>query len=152
MRSFSIGRGARTAVLVLAAAALSACGLFGHRGKSDVVTQASNIPASFDVTLLADKDNQFDFDGAPLTTDDLKSALRYRQEENLPVSTVLLKRGEKQKIKAEHQVALARVAYQLKFRAFFEDDGVISELQARAKDETEAGKTDAAKTEPAKKD
>ena len=97
--------------------------------------QASNIPTAFDVTLLADKDGQFDFDGAPLTTEDLKGAFRYRQEESLPMATVLLKRGEKQKIKKEHISALARVAQEMKFRAYMlEADGKISELQVRGQD------------------
>ena len=147
MRSFTIGGSARLAVLMTAVVALSACGLFHHGAKPDVV-QAANIPSSFDVTILADKDNQFDLEGAPLTSEDLKSALRYRQEESLPMSTILLKRGEKQKIKAEHQVALARLAFQLKVRAFFEDDGVIAELQARVK---EGEAEPAAAPEPAKK-
>jgi hypothetical protein len=93
------------------------------------VAQAPNIPATFDVTLLADKDNQFDFDGAPLTPEDLRGAFRYRIEEHLPMSTVLLKRGEKQKIKKEHMSTLARIALEMKFKAFvLENDGAISQL------------------------
>ncbi|HEY6543449.1 MAG TPA: hypothetical protein VIZ64_00940, partial [Dokdonella sp.] len=77
----------------------------------------------------------FDFDGAPLTEEDLKSALRYRQEESLPVATVLLTRGEKQKVKSEHLVSLARVAFQLKINAYVQaKDGTISEVRAQVKD------------------
>lgn len=135
MRSFTIVRSTRLAALVLAAAAMSACSWFGGGSKSaGVVKQASNIPAGFDVTLLADKDNQFDLDGAPLTTQDLESAFRYRQEEKLPLSTVLLKRGEKQKVKKDHEAALVRIASQMRFKAYVEEgDGVISELQAEGK-------------------
>ena len=122
----------RIGVLVLLAAVVAACG--GRRAKQDHVQQAANIPAAFDVTLLADKDNQFDFDGAPLTAEDLKSAFRYRQEENLPMSTVLLKRGDKQKIKAEHLVALARIAFEMKFNAYMLDnDGQFAEVRAQVK-------------------
>lgn len=110
---------------------LCACG--GGRTRSDVATIPANVPASFDVTLLADEEGQFDFDGAPLTAEDLKSALRYRKEESLPVDTVLLKRGEKEKIKGEHLGALARIAYELGIKAYFEDDGEISELRVQAK-------------------
>ncbi len=106
---------------------------WGGRTRPDVATTPANVPASFDVTLLADEDGQFDFDGAPLTAEDLKSALRYRKEESLPVDTVLLKRGEKEKIKDEHLGALARIAYELGINAFFEDDGEISELRVQAK-------------------
>lgn len=135
MRSFTIVGSAKAAVLMLAFAALPACGLFGGGSKSDgVVKQASNIPTGFDVTVLADKDNQFDYDGAPLTSQDLQSAFRYRQEEKLPMSTVLLKRGEKQKVKKEHEAALVRIAGQMGVKAYVEDgDGLISELQASGK-------------------
>ena len=124
----------------------------GGRVNKDLVTQAANIPSSFDVTLVADKDNQFDYDptggtnGAPLTEEDLKSALRYRKEQNLPCATVIVKRGEKERIKNEHIVALARVAYQLKMRAFMQaKDGTISELVAQAKEPDNAAKTDSGK-------
>jgi hypothetical protein len=125
------------ALIGVAVIALSAC---GGRVSKDLIAQAPNIPSSFDVTLIADKDNQFDYDpeggtnGVPLTEEDLKSALRYRKEQNLPCSTVLVKRGEKERIKNEHIVSLARVAYQLKMRAFMQaKDGTISELVAQPK-------------------
>lgn len=93
----------------------------------------ANVPDTFDVTLLADKDGQFDFDGAPLTSEDLKSALRYRQELALPVATVLLKRGEKEKIKGDHIGALARIAHELGIKAYLEEGSTISELRVRVK-------------------
>lgn len=133
MRRESVGTILRLAALALVTIGVAACG----RGdvRPDQVQQAENIPASFDVTLLADKDNQFDFDGAPLTEEDLKSAFRYRQEESLPMSSVLLKRGEKQKVKGEHLVSLARVAYQLKINAYVQNkNGEISEVRAQVKD------------------
>jgi hypothetical protein len=124
-----------TALLALAFV-VAAC---GGRVNKDLVTQAANIPSSFDVTLIADKDNQFDYDGAPLTEEDLRSALRYRKEQNLACATVIVKRGEKERIKNEHIIALARVAYQLKMRAFMQaKDGTISELVAQAKSDENA--------------
>ena len=129
--------------LVALAFVVAAC---GGRVNKDLVAQGSNIPTSFDVTLIADKDNQFDYDGAPLTEEDLRSALRYRKEQNLPCSTVLVKRGEKERIKNEHIIALARVAYQLKLRAFMQaKDGTISELVAQAKTDENAKPADAGK-------
>jgi hypothetical protein len=118
--------------LMVLAVLLAACG--GGRTKGDVV-QAANVPPSFDVTILAEKDNQFDYEGAPLTEEDLKSALRYRKEQNLPVTTVLMKRGEKQKIKNEHIVSLARIAYQMNIKAYMQEKGgEISEIRAQLKD------------------
>ena len=145
MRNLSCKRIAWLAALLCATAlVLSAC---GSRGVSkDLVTQGSNIPESFDVTLIADKDNQFDYEGAPLTEEDLRSALRYRKEQNLPVATVLVKRGEKERIKNEHIVSLARVAFQLNIRAFMQaKDGTITELRAQAKEDESAPKPEPAK-------
>jgi len=125
---------ARLFALALSAVLLVACG--GRATRPDDVVQAADIPSSFDVTILADKDSQFDFNGAPLTSEDLKSAFRYRLEENLPMATVLLKRGEKQKVKKEHVVAFARIAYEMKFKAYVEEkDGTISQVLARTRDE-----------------
>ena len=124
----------RAAALAAAAAFLAAC----HGGAKNVAAdkvRAENVPASFDVTLQAAKDNQFDYDpqggnnGAPLTVEDLRGALRYRLEEHLPVHTVLLKRAEKQRITKEHIAYLARIAQEMHFTAYMlEKDGGISEL------------------------
>jgi len=142
MRHLSGRRIVTWAALALFALALGAC---GGRVNKELIAQGSNIPPSFDVTLIADKDNQFDYDpaggsnGAPLTEEDLRSALRYRKEQNLPCTTVIVKRGEKERIKNEHIVSLARVAYQLKMRAFMQaKDGTISELVAQAKTDENA--------------
>lgn len=144
MRHLSGRRVVTWAALAFVAFALAAC---GSRVNKDLLTQASNIPPSFDVVLIADKDNQFDYDptggtnGAPLTEEDLRSALRYRKEQNLACTTVIVKRGEKERIKNEHIVSLARVAYQLKMRAFMQaKDGTISELLAQAKEDENAPK------------
>ncbi|MEP7044916.1 MAG: hypothetical protein ABI843_17770 [Dokdonella sp.] len=138
----------KAGALALTMASMAAC----HRGasKSDIV-QAANIPAGFDVTILSEKDSQFDFDGAPLNAQDLQSAFRYRQEEKLPMATVLMKRSEKQKVKSEHIIALARIAYVMKFQAYVDDDGVISEIRAQAKEaEAEPAKVEPHKGEHAK--
>ncbi|MCK9538569.1 hypothetical protein [Dokdonella sp.] len=130
MRRFRFGPSWRLVAGALLLLLLAACG-GGGAVKPDA-TQAANIPTSFDVTLLADKDGQFDFDGAPLTTEDLKSAFRYRLEEKLPMSTVLLRRGEKQKVRKQHLSALARIAMEMNFKAYvLESNGQIAELQAR---------------------
>ena len=131
MRSLTIGSILKFVSLALATLMLAAC--FGGRAKRDVV-QSADTPSAFDVTLIAAKDNQFDYDGAPLTEEDLKSALRYRQDESLPIATVILKRGEKEKIKKEHIISLARVAYLMHFKAYMvEKDGQISQILAQAK-------------------
>lgn len=141
-----MGTSFKLVTLALATLLLVACGR--DRTRADVV-QSASIPAGFDVTVIAAKDNQFDFDGAPLTAEDLKSAFRYRQEQSLPMSTVLLERGEKEKVKAEHLTALARIAYQMKFKAFVkEKNGQISELRAQLKEPEKKSGT----SEPSRKD
>jgi len=125
----------RAAALAAAAAILAACHGGGGRNIAPDKVNAGSGPATFDVTLVAAKDNQFDYDpqggdnGAPLTVEDLRGALRYRIEEHLPVQTVLLKRGEKQRVNKEHLAYLLRVAQEMKFKAYMlEKDGGISEL------------------------
>ena len=94
-------------LFLLAALALSAC---GGRARPDHVA-APDIPQSFDVTLVADKDGQFDLDGATLSEEDVKGALRYRRDQNNAAQTVLLKRGEKQKVTGRHITGLARIGF-----------------------------------------
>ena len=105
---------------------LSACG----RGtRADAQRESENAPKTFDVTLVAEKDEQFDYEGVPLTAQDLRAALNYRKEQSLPMSTVLLKRGEKARIKKTHIVALARIAVALGFTAYIDNDGTINEIR-----------------------
>jgi len=139
MRSTSFSSLFRAVALAAAAAVLAACH-GGARNVSPDKVRAENVPANFDVTLVAAKDNQFDYDpdggnnGAPLTVEDLRGAFRYRLEEHLPLQTVLLKRGEKQRVTKEHIAYLLRVALEMKFKAFIlEKDGGVSELVANGR-------------------
>lgn len=118
------------ALLVVAVLLLAGC--FG-RTKKDEQFNAGDVPASFDVTLVAAKDNQFDYQDAPLTAEDLRSAFRYRKDESQPLTTVLIKRGEKQKVKDEHIVALARMAHDLGFKAYVQDKDGTSEIRTSVK-------------------
>jgi hypothetical protein len=58
------------------------------------------------------------------------------------MATVLLKRGEKEKIKNEHIVALARIAFTMKFKAYIEEKGEIAEVRAEAKQPDAPAKPD----------
>lgn len=97
--------------------------------KTDANLAPVVLPASFDVTLVAAKERQFDYLDVPLTAEDLRAALNYRKEQALPMATVLLKRGEKVKVKDEHIVELARIAIALGFTAYVEEDGEINEIR-----------------------
>ena len=123
----------RTRLLVVAlfGAALAACGGRDEikKGTSDIAT--STAPTTFDLTVAAEKDNQFDLDGATLTGEDLRGHIRYRNEPgHQPVHTILLKTGEKEKIKNTHVAALASIARDLKLEAYVRDnDGHLKVIQ-----------------------
>ncbi|MEZ5462135.1 hypothetical protein [Dokdonella sp.] len=102
--------------------------------KTDATMAPVNIPASFDVTLLAAKEYQFDYQDVPLTQESLRAALNYRKDQSLPMSTVLLKRGEKQKVTDRHIAELAQISVALGFTAFVQDDDEINEIRTTIKD------------------
>jgi hypothetical protein len=132
MRLFVSIRAMRLLALVMAVVVLGACA----RGtRSDAARAPVNAPATFDVTLIATKDGQFDYLDAPLTPQDLRAALNYRKEQSLPMATVLLKRGEKEKVKDVHIVALARIAVALGFAAYVMEDGEINEIRTTTTNE-----------------
>jgi hypothetical protein len=122
----------RLLALILSVFVLGAC-TGGTR--TDAVKAPVDAPASFDVTLIAAKEGQFDYLEVPLTAQDLRAALNYRKEQALPMSTVLLKRGEKDKVKDVHIVGLARIAVALGFTAFVEEDGEINEIRTTTAEE-----------------
>jgi len=131
MRSEFLSQASRLTALAVVVALVAAC---GGRAKPDSVTRAVDVPAQFDVVLVAEKDTQFDYLDAPLTAEDLRSALRYRMEESLPMNTVLLKRGEKERVRDAHIVAVARMAVEMKFKAYVQEKkGEINEIRTTVK-------------------
>jgi hypothetical protein len=93
---------------------LAAC---AGRARPNTVA-APDVPASFDMTVRADKDGQFDLDGATLTAEDLLSHLNYRKESGQGVQTLLLRPGEKQKVTDRHIGQIYRIHAELKIRTF----------------------------------
>ena len=127
----------RLLALVVLTLILAACA----RGtRTDAARAAVNAPSTFDVTLVAEKEGQFDYQDVPLTPQDLRAALNYRKEQGLPMKTLLLKRGEKNRIKDTHIVALARIAVALGITAYIDEKGEINEIRATTKAEPEPGK------------
>ncbi|TAH40142.1 MAG: hypothetical protein EYC71_14040 [Gammaproteobacteria bacterium] len=116
----------RLFAMACALALVSACagGRLTEKNMAPVIA-----PQTYDVILTAAKEGQFDYMEAPLTPADLRAALNYRKEQNLPMKTVLLKRGEKARIKDTHIVALARIAVALGFTAYLQDDNEINEIR-----------------------
>ena len=134
MWQLEIPRPLRLLALVVLAVVVAAC---SRDSRSDAARGPVVTPASYDVTLIAEKDGQFDYQDVPLTAQDLRAALNYRKEQGLPMKTLLLKRGEKNRIKDSHIVALARIAVALEFTAYLEEKGEINEIRATTKAEPE---------------
>jgi hypothetical protein len=101
-------------------ALMSACG--GRDAIKNGTTEAADVPSSYDLTVKADKDGQFDFDGATLTAEDLRGHIRYLSEVGKPVHAILLSPGEKEKVKNTHVAALAGICRDLKITAYVQDN------------------------------
>jgi hypothetical protein len=128
MKNVYILRMLRVASLALMLALLAACG--GHDAIKNGTSDVSNGPASYDLTVAADKDGQFDFEGATLTREDLGGHIRYLAEIGKPVHTLLLKPGEKQKIKNTHVAALAGLCRDLHINGYvLDNDGHLKVIQ-----------------------
>ena len=116
MQNFS--KTLRIVAIALFIAVLAACGRDDiKKGTKD----AENVPASYDLSVKADKDGQFDFDGATIDRETLRGHVRYLNESGRPVHTILLHAGEKEKIKEAHIAALAGIARDLKVTAYVKD-------------------------------
>lgn len=122
-------RGAQVLVVALLFALLGACGRNAiSTGTSDITV--ADAPATYDLTVAADKDAQFEYEGATLSREDLAGHIRYLTEIGKPVHTILLIPGEKQKIKNEHVAALAGICRDLKISGYVRDnDGRLKVLQ-----------------------
>ena len=130
MRKLFIFRGGQALLIALLLALLAACGGRDaiNKGTSDVAV--ANSPTSFDLTVAADADNQFEYQGATLTREDLAGHIRYLAETGKPVHSILLTTGEKQKIKNEHVAALASICRDLKISGYVRDnDGHLKVIQ-----------------------
>jgi hypothetical protein len=117
MQNFS--KTLRIAAIALFIAVLAAC------GRNDIKNGTKDIdspPVSYDLSVKADKDGQFDFDGATLTPEDLRGHIRYLAETGKPVHAILLTRGEKEKVKNTHVAALASISRDLKITAYVTDN------------------------------
>jgi hypothetical protein len=121
MRKFHFYRRLQIALIALLIGLLAACG--GRDDlKKDATDVTSDAPVSYDLTVAADKDGQFDFDGASLAAEDLRGHIRYLNESGHPVHTILLKRGEKEKIKNTHVGVLAGISRDMKITAYVQDN------------------------------
>ena len=119
MYKFPVVKSFRIFAIGLLIALMAACG--GHAIKNGT-TDAADVPQAYDLSIKADKDGQFDFDGATLTAEDLRGHIRYLTEVGKPVHAILLTRGEKEKITNVHIAALASICRDLKIIAYVKDN------------------------------
>ena len=122
MRTYPVSSIARTFAVAVLVASLAACG-----GRDEIKQGTTEVnaaaPTQYDLTLRADKDGQFDFDGATLTAEDLRSHIRFRNEPgHQPVKTILLKPGEKENIKNVHVATIASICRDMKITGYVEDN------------------------------
>jgi hypothetical protein len=110
----------QSALLALALVALAACGR--DNIKAGATSDPKTSPTQYDLVVRADKDGQFDLDGATLDVQTLRDHIRYRNEDSQPVHTILLKRGEKQKVTNQHVAGLAGITRDLKAEAYVLDN------------------------------
>ena len=120
MYKFSGVKGFRIFAIALLIGLLAACG--GGRAIKEGTTDATDVPQAFDLSIKADKDGQFDFDGATLSPEDLRGHIRYLSEVGKPVHAIMLTRGEKEKITNVHIAALASICRDLKIIAYVKDN------------------------------
>jgi len=121
MQNFHFSRTLRIAVIASLIGLLAACG-GRDEIKNNTTDAAADAPSSYDLTVAADKDGQFDFDGASLAAEDLRGHIRYLNESGHPVHSILLKRGEKEKIKNTHVGVLAGISRDMKITAYVQDN------------------------------
>lgn len=118
MLRLASNRALRGVLLALfASVVLAAC---GGRARPDTIA-APDVPDAFEMTLIADKDGQYELDSATLSEQEVKDALRYRKDVNTLPKTVLLKRGEKQKVTDRHIAGIARIGLELHIRTFLQE-------------------------------
>ena len=128
-KSLTIG-GVQALAIALLLTLLASCG--GRdaikNGTSDVAV--ANAPTAFDLTVAADKNGQFEYEGATLTREDLAGHIRYLTEIGKPAHTILLIPGEKQKITNAHVAGLAGICRDLKISGYVRDnDGHLKIIQ-----------------------
>ena len=119
MYKFAFVKTVRILALGLLIALMAAC---GSNAVKDGSAEAISAPSSYDLTVKADKDGQFDFDGATLTAEDLRGHIRYLGEVGKPVHAILLTPGEKEKVKNTHVASLAGICRDLKITAYVQDN------------------------------
>lgn len=126
MRSMLV-RGAGAAMLA-SALALAGCNGAIRSGGTTVV----DVPAHYDVTIGAYKDNQFLLDGAILSAPDLESHFRYLQETKQLPKTVLLEDSKEKKVSNADLQEFASLQLTFHFTGYVMHKGKLTLMSAIA--------------------
>ncbi|MDE2055056.1 MAG: hypothetical protein KGJ46_12230 [Xanthomonadaceae bacterium] len=124
LRSFVVRLGG--AALLAAMFTLAACnGIVRHGGETTV-----NVPARYDMTIGAYKDNQFMLDGAVLSSPDLEAHFRYLQDQKQLPKTVLLEDTDDAKINNADLEEFASLQLSFKFTGYVMHKGKLTLMSA----------------------
>lgn len=129
MQRTTFGNILRCVLLAVALAALAAC---SRDNIKENTAEPAISPSQYDLVVRADKDGQFDLDGATIDGQTLRDHIRYRNDAGQPVRSVLLKRGEKEKVTNLQIAALAGIARDLKLEVYvLDNDGKLKLIQIK---------------------
>jgi hypothetical protein len=124
------------AALLATTFALAACnGIVRSGGESTV-----NVPAKYDMTIGAFKDNQFLVNGAVLTGPDLEAHFRYLQDQKQLPQTVLLEDTDSDKISNSDLEEFASLQLTFRFTGYVMHTGKLTLRSAVAAPEKKSDK------------
>lgn len=106
---------------------LAGCHLGGTKG--EVATAA--MKSQFGVVIKSYKDGQFLVNGAVLSAIDAGSHFAYLKDQGRLPKTVLLEPSDSSKIRKVHLQYLARMQLDYGFRAYYDDKGVLVEINPK---------------------
>ncbi len=124
LRSFVVRLGG--AALLASMFALTACnGIVRHGGETTV-----NVPAQYDMTIGAYKDNQFTLGGAVLSAPDLEAHFRYLQDQKQLPKSVLLEDTDSAKVSNADLEEFASLQLSFKFTGYVMHKGKLTLMSA----------------------
>ncbi len=112
--------------LITAAVSLSGC----HSYDVKTQQQVDTMSAKFNTVVAAYKKDQFTLDGGVLSSADLGSHFAYLKDQGKLPAKVLLVPSEKSGIHKSHLAYMARMALMYGFKVYYDDDGVLTRLEA----------------------
>lgn len=116
----------RAAAAIMLGGLLVLAGCHSGATKSDART--ASIEGKFDTTIKTYKSGQFLVDGAVLSALDTGSHFAYLKEQGKLPKTILLERSDDSKIRKDHLQYMARMQLDYGFTVYYQDDGVMKQI------------------------